>query len=311
MAEIKRGRFDRPRILSEDREDDERKRIEFHTVEVCQWLRELFGIEINQDDFMDKLKTGVEICRLQNKLTATLGGEKIEYHADAKEYSQFARENVDYFINYCEVLGLRPHQRFESNDIVNRRSEQRAINEQRCKRVVLCLRQIKQIYETALRNKKEATVSEGEEDGRGEGELDSSDLTSKTQETSEPDLHVSDSTGQPSDLPPVQEDDNEANDEDGLMDENEPNEQRGDDKPEEEGYLHVGSPTTVLGHPQTPIPHPVPNPAPIPITNRGTSQDTPGHLMAIPIPSYVYPTLVLCIAPLVLLGALYLLKRRK
>ena len=214
---------------------------------------------------MDKLKTGVELCRLQNKFTATLGGEKIEYHADAQEYSQFARENVDYFINWCKVLGLRPHQRFESNDIVNRRSEQRVINEQRRKRVVLCLRQIKQIYKMALRNKKEATVSEGEEDGRGEGELDSSDLTSKTQETSEPDLHVSDSTGQPSDLPPVQEDDNEANDEDGLMDESEPNEQRGDDKPEEQGYLHVGLPMTVLGHPQTPIPHP----------NPGTSQDTP------------------------------------
>ena len=97
------------------------------------------------------------------------------------------------------------------------------------------------------------------------------------------------------------------------MDESEPNEQRGDDKPDEEGYLHVGSPTTVLGHLQTSIPHPIPNPAPIPITNPGTSQDTrtPGHLMAIPIPSYVYPMLVLCIAPLVFLGALYLLKRRK
>ena len=113
---------------------------------------------------MDKLNTGVELCRLQNKLTAMLGGEKIEYHADAEKYSQFTRQIIEHFINWCK--GLDCHQRFESNDLVDQKSEQKEINEQRRKRVVVCLHQIKQKYDRALRSKKEPKVNKGEEDGR-------------------------------------------------------------------------------------------------------------------------------------------------
>ena len=82
-------------------------------------------------------------------------------HANAEKYSQFARQNVEQFINWCR--GLDCHQRFESNDLVDQKSDQKEINERRHKCAVVCLCQIKQKYDRALRSKKEAKVSKGEE----------------------------------------------------------------------------------------------------------------------------------------------------
>ena len=188
------------------------------TEEVCQWLSQTLGVNITSENYMDELDTGVELCKLQNKLCATLGGDKIKYRDNAEKCSQFARENIDHFVRWCKDLHC--HQLFESNDLVNQKSELQEKNEQRHKSVVVCLHQVKQKYDRALRNKKEAKVSKGKEHERVADETDSSNPTSTTQVTNKPDQ--SDLTKQPSDLLLVQENDNKPNDKDKPKDKDEP-----------------------------------------------------------------------------------------
>ena len=143
----------------------ESKRLRNITEEVCQWLSQTLSVEITHENYMEKLETGMELCRLQNKLCATLGGQEIEYHDDAEKHPQFARQNIEHFVKWCKDLGC--HQLFEPNDLVVRKGMLNETREQadqnkkrRCKNVILCLHQLKKKYDTVMFNKREG---EGEE----------------------------------------------------------------------------------------------------------------------------------------------------
>jgi hypothetical protein len=81
----------------------ESRRLDTLTEEVCQWLSQTLSMEITNRNYMEKLETGVELYRLQNKLCAALGGQEIEYHDDAEKHPQFIRQNIEHFVSGAKM----------------------------------------------------------------------------------------------------------------------------------------------------------------------------------------------------------------
>ena len=134
------------------------KRLDTITEEVCQWLTQMLDVEITDKNYMEKLKSGVELCRLQNKLCGTLGGEKIEYHIDAEKHPQFAWQNIEHFVKWC--YNLHCNTLFEPNDLVNENKEQADERMKiSCRNVISCLHQLKDKYDIAMTDKREAGAS--------------------------------------------------------------------------------------------------------------------------------------------------------
>ena len=130
------------RRLTLEREDAERERISDLAVEVCQWLSQTLGVDVTRDNYIDILDTGVELCRLQNILVTSAGGNeaKIRYNANAKKSSMQARGNITLFTEWCKGF-IEKGQVFESNDLLDHK------NELKCRtRVLLCLDKVKQRY---------------------------------------------------------------------------------------------------------------------------------------------------------------------
>ena len=137
------GESERPtykRSLTLKRKDAERELINDLAKEVCQWLSQILDVEITPENYLDKLDTGVELCRLQNKLVE--GGEeiKISYNANAKKKSMHAQENITHFIKWCKDF-IHSDEVLESNDLVDHK------NELKCQtRVLLCLDKVRKRY---------------------------------------------------------------------------------------------------------------------------------------------------------------------
>ena len=112
--------------------------------DVCEWLSMTLEIDVSPSGFMDKLDTGVELCKLaeliQSKAkTAKETGEKVKVNIpmervrcqpNAKKGTFFARDNTANFIKWCKKLGVNEEVMFESNGLVQHQDE---------KRVILCL----------------------------------------------------------------------------------------------------------------------------------------------------------------------------
>ena len=128
------------RHLSEERVDDEHKRIRDLANKVCQWMSQILGVEITPENYTEKLDTGVELCKLQNKLVA--GGEeaKISYNENAKKKPPIAQENITEFIKWCKGF-IHSDEVFESNDLVDHKRELKSQM-----RVLLCLDKVRQKY---------------------------------------------------------------------------------------------------------------------------------------------------------------------
>ena len=277
----------------------ESKRLHDITEEVCQWLSQTLSVEITHENYMEKLETGVELCRLQNKLCATLGGQEIEYHDDAEKHPQFARQNIEHFVKWCKDLGC--HQLFEPNDLVVRKGMLNETREQadqnknrRRKRVILCLHQLKKKYDT---NKREG---EGEEKENltammvDETDSSNTEITTRAQGT---DHNQSDDATQSFDTPPPESDNEDEEKESSDIEETAPGE-------------------------STPTPTPT-----VPGSNESSrvqedekrdGETTPKPATAVQsfnpplvIRDYFYPALLLCIFPLVFVVGFYYLKRRK
>ena len=189
------------RRLTEQRADDERERIHDLATEVCQWLSQRLDVEITPENFADKLNSGVELCKLQNKLVAVAGGDeaKISYNANAKSKSMHAQENITHFIEWCKGF-IHSDEVFESNDLVDHKSERK------CQmRVLSCLQKVKQKYSSVPESIKKVPethvtdtpnlISEHE----GNNEEEKQEVASSIQEP--PSNHHGDELNQPSTKP--------------------------------------------------------------------------------------------------------------
>ena len=142
-AETPKGESEQPilkRHLTEERMDAECKWIYDLAMEVCQWLSQILDVKITPENYIDKLDTGVELCKLQNILVA--GGEEasINYNANAKKNSMHARQNITLFTEWCKGF-INKDRVFESNDLIYHK------NELKCQtRVLSCLNKVKKRY---------------------------------------------------------------------------------------------------------------------------------------------------------------------
>ena len=153
-AEDESKRHKLQRSITLERKDDERIRIHDLAVEVCQWLSQILEVEITPENYLDKLDTGVELCKLQNKLVA--GGEdpKISYNAKAKKHSIPGQENITHFIKWCKGF-IHSDEVFESNDLVDHKHELKSQM-----RVLSCLDKVRRKYSSVPEKIEEVTETQ-------------------------------------------------------------------------------------------------------------------------------------------------------
>ena len=143
-SEIKRPTLQRS--YSSERKAAEHERIEALAEEICEWLSQSLDVDITPDNFMDKLGTGVELCKLRNKVMAMSGGKGLKKNdgVDTEQNPAKARQNIQNFIEWCKGF-IHSNLLFESNDLV----AHKGMIDCR-KRVLLCLSQVKQRYVSVL-----------------------------------------------------------------------------------------------------------------------------------------------------------------
>ncbi|ELU05308.1 hypothetical protein CAPTEDRAFT_136006 [Capitella teleta] len=117
--------------------------------DLCEWLTTVLGVEVNTENFITVLDTGVHVCRLAKLIqdqaqTAFNNGackkappsSKISHRANAKTGTWFARDNTANFIQWCKDYGVKSECLFESEGLVMHRDE---------RGVVLCLLELARI----------------------------------------------------------------------------------------------------------------------------------------------------------------------
>ena len=289
----------------------ESKELQSITREVCQWLSQMLDVEITDTNYMEKLETGVLLCRLQNKLCPTLGGQPIEYHEDAEKYPQLARQNIEHFVKWCN--DLKCSQLFEPNDLVIRKSKLNEKKEQedqdmkkRCRRVIWCLCQIKQKYESAIQDKGEAGTHKNDETKEVTEtmteETDSKDTVITTQaQGTDPDQSDAVQSSETPPEPQCKDKEEETSDNQNTApDESKPSPAvPSSDESLREVRENEKKDREITPKPATTAAQPTPD-------DSNNTFNAPAVIQR-----YFYPVLFVCILPLVFLGGFYFLKRRK
>ncbi|XP_076344508.1 GAS2-like protein pickled eggs isoform X2 [Tachypleus tridentatus] len=116
--------------------------------DLAEWLRALYDIDITVDDFLERLETGVILCRHANNvlrmarewheagrngLNVTIPERDVMYRNDVQPGTFQARDNVSNFITWCRKLDIKECLLFETDDLVLRKNE---------KSFILCLLEV-------------------------------------------------------------------------------------------------------------------------------------------------------------------------
>ena len=291
------------------------KELQDLTKEVCQWLSQMLDVDITNINYMEKLETGVLLCRLQNKLCPILGGKLIAYREDAGKYPQLARQNLEHFVKWCKEFKIcHSNMVFEPNDLVIQKSTLNEKKEQedqdmkeRCRRVILCLYQVKQKCESAMLDKGEAGTRKDDETKEVTetmtDETDSKDTVITTQaQGTDPDQSDAVQSSETPPEPQRKDKEEETSDnQDTAPDESKPSPA----VPDSDELLREVREIEKKDGEITQIPVITPAQQPTP----DDSNNTPNAPVV--IQGYIYPVLSVCILPLVFLGGFYFLKRRK
>uniref|UniRef100_A0A452QFT2 Calponin-homology (CH) domain-containing protein n=1 Tax=Ursus americanus TaxID=9643 RepID=A0A452QFT2_URSAM len=121
--------------------------LEAMTEDLAEWLRDLYGLDINVANFLQVLETGLVLCRHANAVTEAALAFLAEAPAraqriplprtgvscnEAAQPGTFqARDNISNFIQWCrKEMGIQEVVMFETEDLVLRKN---------VKNVVLCL----------------------------------------------------------------------------------------------------------------------------------------------------------------------------
>ncbi|KAG8122807.1 hypothetical protein E2320_018200 [Naja naja] len=118
--------------------------------DLAEWLKELYGVDIDVRSFLDVLETGVLLCHHANNITQVARdlnqeypslGKKLQlpiYGVTCNDFAQpgtfQARDNVSNFIQWCrKEMDIKEVLMFETEDLVLRKNE---------KNFVLCLLEV-------------------------------------------------------------------------------------------------------------------------------------------------------------------------
>uniref|UniRef100_T1KVM2 GAR domain-containing protein n=1 Tax=Tetranychus urticae TaxID=32264 RepID=T1KVM2_TETUR len=117
--------------------------------DLAEWLNILYDININADNFIEVLETGVILCRHANNVISKAissghkfdskdcniiyKGDELRYRANAKPKTFQARDNVSNFIAWCKSLKIHECLLFETDDLVLGKNE---------KSFILCLLEV-------------------------------------------------------------------------------------------------------------------------------------------------------------------------
>ncbi|RWS07841.1 GAS2-like protein 1 [Dinothrombium tinctorium] len=103
--------------------------------DLAEWLNTLYSLDISVDDFMEKLETGVVLCRHANNLMQKgrkmksiptgieLPEKDVVYRVNVEPKTFHARDNVSNFIAWCRKMKIHECLLFETDDLVLRKNE--------------------------------------------------------------------------------------------------------------------------------------------------------------------------------------------
>lgn len=106
--------------------------------DLAEWLTKLYCIVISVDDFLDKLETGVVLCRHANNIlnrarefkithagnfSINIPDRDVVFRTDVVPGTFKARDNVSNFISWCRALNIKECLLFETDDLVMRKNE--------------------------------------------------------------------------------------------------------------------------------------------------------------------------------------------
>lgn len=104
--------------------------------DLAEWLNSLYGLQLNADDFLEQMETGVILCRHANNVMRkareyyrSVGGSvsvpdrDIFYRTDVLPETFLARDNISNFISWCRSLEIKECLLFETDDLVLRKNE--------------------------------------------------------------------------------------------------------------------------------------------------------------------------------------------
>ncbi|XP_054166376.1 GAS2-like protein pickled eggs [Oppia nitens] len=116
--------------------------------DLAEWLNTLYELDIDVDNFMKQLETGVVLCRHANHvlkkarefeangsqcLDITIPKKDVIYRDGVNPGTFRARDNVSNFISWCRLLNIHECLLFETDDLVLRKNE---------KSFILCLLEV-------------------------------------------------------------------------------------------------------------------------------------------------------------------------
>jgi len=87
-----------------------------YTGVIKEWIGDLMGIDLSQNNLHTELMDGGLLCKLMNTLKP---GSVKKYYPNTK-IKMLRLENFGFFVNACEAeLGLAPFQLFTANDLID------------------------------------------------------------------------------------------------------------------------------------------------------------------------------------------------
>lgn len=106
--------------------------------DLAEWLNSLYDLDINVDNFMDRLETGVILCKHANHVlhmardwhkaghngvNMPIPDRDVVYRTGVMPGTFHARDNVSNFITWCRSLAIKDCLLFETEDLVMRKNE--------------------------------------------------------------------------------------------------------------------------------------------------------------------------------------------
>jgi len=101
------------------------------TEEAAEWVAQTLELEhsyVSNEDFFNRLQTGVDLCLLAEKVAPPSHPITVKCNKSAKPGSWHARDNISNFISAAKQLGVHDISIFETDDVLLRKNDKAVIN---------------------------------------------------------------------------------------------------------------------------------------------------------------------------------------
>jgi len=128
---MRKMKVENPHKLSWERLENAKDELRVMTEEAAEWVAQTLGLEHpyeSNEDFFNRLQTGVDLCLLAEKVAPPSHPITVKCNKGAKPGSWPARDNISNFISAAKQLGVHGISIFETDDVLLRKNDKAVIN---------------------------------------------------------------------------------------------------------------------------------------------------------------------------------------